>query len=289
MNLQKILFENSGNKTNEKMITFYHVSTDVNAFKSFFREGAKAIGTGMGGQTDGFYVWVTEKAADRHILFLDRNPKSEKELVNKEAIIIGVKVPIKTVSYPLYQLDKEASRGLFRLFVKYGDFINDKAHDLDIPFSLEEKPFGWDFSKFTGFSFEKRNSNLSKKNYYHICFNGLNEQNKEKMKALIRGEDILDEDGDSPEDSVKFQVLTDWLCQNNSDFKKEYDALMHENILKGVFAFKYTGSEPLPVAFAKHVKVGEDDSLSKTTVFDAEKKTDQICPFITMGLARKNR
>lgn len=289
MNLQEILFENSENKTNEKMITFYHVSTDVNAFKSFFREGAKAIGIGRGGQTDGFYVWATEKAADRHILFLDRNPLSDKELVNKEAIIIGVKVPIKTVSYPLYQLDKEASRGLFRLFVQYGDFINDKAHDLDIPFSVKEKPLGWNFSKFTGFSFEKKYSNYSKKNYYDIWFHGLDEQNKEKKKCMSRGEDHLDEDADEADDSVKFQILTDWLCQNNSDFKKEYDALMHKSILKGVFSFKYTGSEPLPIAFAKHVKVGEDNSLSKTTVFDAEKKTNQICPFVTMELARKNR
>ena len=277
-------------KKDDEMITFYHVSTEVESFKSFFREGAKSIGRGVGGQTDGFYVLASKEAAERHIRFLENNINAEKNLKNKEAMIIGVTIPKSSISYPLWQEDYEASAaGIFRLWTKYGDFLNNNASNLNIPFDLKEKPFGWEkLQKITSFSF-KKGLLAGQKDCYEIYFNGLSEQGKEVVKLLIT--DNLDNEGleNTAEDSVKYQILTDWLCQNNSDFKKEYDELTHKKISNGKGAFKYTGSEPLPITFAQYVKVNEDGSLKKKTIFDAKKGGKQVCPFLALALASKSK
>ena len=275
------------NKKTNKMLTFYHISTKADDFKSFFREGAKSVGQGIGGQTGGFYVWSNKKAAEEHIRFLNKNPFSEKELKNNEVMIIGVDVPQKDISYPLWQQDYEKSVGIFELWIKYGDFLNKKALNLDIPFSTEDKPLGWDFEKITGFSYEKRQSAINQQDYYNITFKGISESGKEKEKIISRTKENLTEGGDGAYDSVKFQILTDWLCQNNPDFKKDYDTLIQKAILKKEgYALKYTGTQPLIITFAEYVKIKEDGSLKKTTVFNSQKGSNQICPFFTIEQTR---
>ncbi len=270
-------------------LTFYHVSTEIDSFKSFFREGAKAIGSGIGGQKGGFFVWSNKKAAENHIRFLNEDPFADKLLKNNEAMIIGVKIPKKTFSYPLWQQDMEKSFGIFRLWIKYGDFLNNHAHNLDIPFVKDDKPLGWNFSKLTGFSFKKSYSTLTKQQWYNITFEGLDDKkNQKKVKSILRNEDNLDEGADGAYDSIKFQILTDWLCQNNPDFKNDYDNLMLKKISKGC-ALKYTGSNPLPITFAEHIKVNEDGSFKKETLFDEKKGNCQVCPFLRIDRLHKRK
>ena len=170
-------------KKEAETVVFYHVSTEVDDFKSFFREGATAIGKGVGGQTDGFYVWTNEKAADQHIRFLYEDPFADKVLKNDEAVIVAVSVPKASLSYPVWQQDMEKGVDIFKLWIKHGNFINENADNLDIPFDTQDKPLGWDFSKFTGFSCEKKVSNYDQKRYYKITFEGLDEKGKEKKKT----------------------------------------------------------------------------------------------------------
>lgn len=281
---------NTGKTEGAKAVTLYHVSTEVDTFKSFFREGAKAIGKGIGGQSDGFYVWTNEKAADNHIRFLHEDPFADKVLKNNEAIIIGISVPQKSISYPLWQQDMEACQGIFKLWTKYGDFINKNGQNLIIPFDIEDKPLGWNFLTFTGFSYEKKYSHLDQKEWYNISFKGIDERGREKIKIMTRSLDTLNENAEGTDDSVKFQILTDWLCQNNLDFKKDYDHLMQKmcSSEKGG-ALKYTGIESLAITKAEHVKINEDGSLKKTTIFDASKGKDQVCPFLKLGLTRTRK
>ena len=266
---------NRGKNEGAETVTFYHVSTEVSDFKSFFREGAKAVGKGIGGQTDGFFVWTNEQKAIRHFShFLN-------DFTN-EAMIIGITVPKADISYPIWQQDMEVAYGIYDLWKKYGDFINQKGHNLNITFDKKHQTFGWNFKKITDFSYEKEYSNFAKKYYEDICFKGIDETGKSIKKA------IWEEPGGA-EDSVNFQILTDWLCQNNSDFRKDYDALMQKIITHSQhgFALKYTGTASLPITSAQHVKINEDGSIQKTIVFEAQKGSNQVCPFLTIGLARK--
>ncbi len=267
---------NEGSET----ITFYHVSTEVEAFKSFFREGAKSIGKGLGGQKDGFYVWTNKKASIRHCRFLND--------FTKEFLVIGVTIPKKNIIYPLWQQDMELSQGIFRLWVKYSDFINKNGQNLNIPFDTPNKPFGWKFSSFSGFSCKKNYSTSLKTDFYNITFSGIDENGKGKQKTISRSEKMLHEDANGAEDSIKFQILTDWLCQNNPDLKKDYDTLMQKIMLdeKGT-GLKYTGSEPLPITSAEYVKINEDRSFHKEVIFDAKKGKNQVCPFLKMSLVRE--
>ena len=289
MTLNHILHK--GTRSGTKMITFYHVSRNVEAFKSFFREGAKAIGKGVGGQTDGFFLWTNERAAKRHILYLnDEEIDENQRLSNGEAIVIGVSIPKASISYPVWQQDMESSHKIFQLWSKYGNFINKKAHDLDIPFNQEKQPYGWDFSKITGFSYKKHCHNLFQKEYYDVFFEGIKKNGKKDKKTLRKFQDDLDKDDNQAEDSVKFQILTDWLYKNNYDFRKDYNALMQDIIFHPYgFPLKYTGKKPLPIASAKYVKVNKDGSLKTVSLFEAPKGPNQVCPFLTLGIAKKQK
>ena len=168
---------NTGEKEGNETITFYHVSTDVDDFKSFFREGAKSIGKGLGGQTKGFYVWPNKKAAEHHISFLKDGAWANKNLNNNEAMIIGITVPKASVSYPLWEQDAELPVGLFELCASYGEFLNKKAQNLDIELPPENIPFGWPFHKVTSISYEKKLDNWN-----CIFFEGFDDKGKKRKK-----------------------------------------------------------------------------------------------------------
>ena len=277
MNLKNTL--DTANKEGNETVTFYHVSTDIEAFKSFFREGAKSTGKGLGGQTDGFYVWSNEEAAERHVSFLQDGAWANKHLNDKEAMIIGITVPKASVSYPLWQQDAEQPVGLFKLCASYGEFLNQKAQNLDIELPPENVPFGWPFSKITAISFEKKSDDWN-----CIFFEGFNDKGR-KCRKMCPDRPPFEAD-----DSIKFQILTDWLCQSNPDFKKDYDLLMQKTIMqKEGSGLKYTGSAPLPITFVQHIKINEDGSLEKTTIFDTKKGKNQVCPFLKMGLVHRKK
>ena len=102
MTLQKRLQQN-------QTIRFYHVSTNLDDFKSFFREGAKPIGQGVGGQGNGFYAWANETLAENHIRFLNF-----QQLTN-EAVIVGVDVEKESIAYPIWKADMEYAPGFCSL------------------------------------------------------------------------------------------------------------------------------------------------------------------------------
>ena len=264
-------------QTNEN-VTFYHVSTAVEAFKSFFREGAKPVGKGFGGQSDGFYVWTSEAAAEDHIRFLKDGAWAYKELEGDEALIIGVTIPKSTISYPDWQQDMEHNRGLIQLAFNYSDVLNEKAHHLNIPLPKEKRPFGWFFKTITG---------ISVRNCFRqdaLLFEGVDDTGKVSHKIFMNTPPW------DSDDSVKFQILTDWLCQNSPRFKEDYNRLMHHLIsqTKEFTALKYTGLKPLTITSAKYVKVNEDGSFIKSDFFNAPRK-EQVCPFLTLAALRRGR
>ena len=82
------------------MKQFFHASRDIKFLRSFLREGAKAIGKGVGGQKTGFYVYENKKNTLSHIQFLDRQ---KKILSSKGGLIVGVKVEEKSeITVPKY-------------------------------------------------------------------------------------------------------------------------------------------------------------------------------------------
>lgn len=263
---------NTGKAEGAETVTFYHISTEVDAFKSFFREGAKAIGKGLGGQQDGFYVWINEKDTEKHVIFLN-GKTANKTIKNGEAIEITVCVPKASISYPLWQQDYEKNRGLFDLCVLYADCLKNKAHNLNIPIPEQEHPLGWEFDKITGLSYNEEGK--------YFLFEGIDKKEKKWRKRLS------DSSFWDAEDSIKWQILTDWFCQNDPDFKKDYDLLMQKisSDRKGG-ALKYTGVEPLAITKAEHIKINADGSIKKIPIFDASKGKNQVCPFLQLNLAR---
>ena len=266
----------TGKAEGTETVTFYHVSTEVAAFKSFFREGAKAIGKGVGGQVDGFYVWTNEKAAEDHIRFLHEDPFADKVLKNNEAIIIGVSVPKESLSYPVWQQDYEKNSGLFDLCVLHAECLKNKAHNLNIPIPEQDRPLGWNFDKITDLSYNEEGK--------YFLFEGVDKKEK-KWRKRFSDSSFWD-----AEDSIKWQILTDWFCQNNPDFKKDYNNLMQKICSDGkISALKYTGTEPLAITKAEYVKVNADGSIKKTPVLNTSKGKNQVCPFLTLIQTRKEK
>lgn len=58
---------------NEDILTFYHARNHLNNADSFIKEGAKPIGKGVGGQTDGFYCWSRKGNFFCRLFALEKN------------------------------------------------------------------------------------------------------------------------------------------------------------------------------------------------------------------------
>lgn len=267
MVLQKSLQQNSQDKT----LRFYHVGTNPDDFKSFFKEGAKPVGQGVGGQGNGLYVWTNEDLADNHIRFLNFQQMLE------EALIVGVDVEKEKITYPEWQADMEYAPGFCKLLGKHKDYINQNMQNLNINLPPNE-------------SFLNTIQSVK-------C-----EQEKDEITLTFKGgnrfiptmeQTIKRMSHDNPcrgaTDSVFFQTLADYLCQNSPDFKKDYDHFMQQTIQNNGLGLKYTGKENQPVSIIKHATVSNQEILSKSVIFDAQKKEKQVCPFIAMALKRKTK
>ena len=216
-------------------VTLYHAARDINDFKSFFREGAKPIGGIDSGQTEGFYVYTTKEKAIKHADFYFFDLYTVHQTGRVDAMIIGVEVPKKSICYPLWQQDMEISPENHDLWVKYSDFINQKGKNLHIPITPKDQHRLSNLTVVTGFS--------------HKTVDESEEEQDVSITSLLDYEikDVffcegIDNNGKkrkipfSPlrkESAFQFQVLTDWLCQQNSEFRKEYDELMQTRLTKG--------------------------------------------------------
>ncbi len=236
------------------MKEFFHASRNIRYLKSFFREGAQAIGMGMGGQDYGFYVFENKKSAKNHMDFLKkyRNP-----LHPQGGILVGVKVDEKELNYPLWQFDYEAVPDLLPLL--------DQNKDLVIH-ALMNTPF----EKIKVFDAKKTDR------YGRFLIDA--EKNGERFQKAI-----------SPADPgftgfiSLWQKTFDTLCQN-PQFKKEYDALLKDSPLA---AKKYTGEDSLPVSYLSYMQPQKDGHLKEIVLYtDSKPKEKQSCPFLKVILAQ---
>lgn len=241
-------------------IKLYHIATNLSDFKSFFREGAKT----PSGQSDkGFYVWTDEKSADTHFQLLDGHFLN-KTLKNHEAIMIGLCLDKKDITYPSWQLDVEFAPGLYELLGKYIPSIEHQKWDINLP------PNNSFLKKITGFSCQKKDESIQ------FVFKGKTSINTDMNFCITHHNN---QPCQNSTDTIFFQALTNTLYQHNNDFREAYNQLMQHMSGQGG-ALKYTGTEPLPISFAKHMSFDNKGNVKKTVVFDKEKETQQICPFL---------
>ena len=264
MTLQKRLQQN-------QTIRFYHVSTNPDDFKSFFQKGAKPIGQGVGGQGNGFYVWTNETLAENHICFLNF-----QQLTN-EAVIVGVDVEKESIAYPRWKTDMEYAPGFCSLLAKHHEFINKNMQNLNIDLPPNET-----FLKsIQSVKCKKENGEIN------FTFTGKSPFSPTMQQYLKRKE--TDNPCYGSADSVFFQTLTDYLCQNNPEFLIDYNHFMQQKIQQEGIALKYTGQQNIPISILKYATIDESGKISKTTIYDKEKQSQQICPFVKMAMSRKTK
>ena len=259
MTLTKTL--DTGTNEGAETVTFYHISREVNAFKSLFREGAKAIGKGLGGQQDGFYVWNKKEPAISHFSdFLQKKPTGD-------GLLIGIEVNKDSLTYPNWQFDLEFSKELSPLLFKYKDKIA-QIENLEYKTAKGEKEI------IPSISISKRAT----------------EENCLLKFSYSTGSTCLAIGDDNGVQAVDiFQALIDKMCKN-PEFKQDYDKLLQESISSSQrLALKYTGIEPLIISKADHLEVNADHSVKTTPIFDASKGKKQICPFLKLELARTRK
>ena len=250
--------------TDEKM-TFYHVATNPNDFKSFFCEGAKSI---TPQSNKGFYVWTDEELAENHIRFLEGG-FLDKGLSNHEALILGIDIPKGSLKLPDWQMDVECAPGLFELLNQYTDVINQKLKKLNIDLP-DSNSF---LKKISEISCQKESSKIT----FH--FKGKSAFNTDLPYSLTcyENQNPCRQASDAP----YLQVLVDSLIQTEPNFKKDYHQLM-QIMAQNQAAFKYTGKEPLAISSATHVFVDENGQLKKNVLWDKTKGNQQICPFLKL-------
>jgi len=247
---------------------FYHVSTETQNLRSFFREGAKSTVPRINEKNKGFYVWTNEDDADVHVRLLN-DGFLNKSLDNHEALILGIPVQSKDLIYPSWQIDVECAPGLLELLKKNESLINSKLNELDI-----ELPDNDSFlKKVSGITCKTEENKTS------FVFNGKTSINTDISHTLTCYDNSNPCNGYS--DAIYLQTLVDALCTHSVDFQKEYQQLMQQ-ISQYHGALKYTGSSNLPVSTIKHAQVDENGMIKKTIIFDAAKNTQQICPFFKL-------
>ena len=249
-----------------KFITFYHIATDTNDFKSFFREGTKT--TLSNANIKGFYVWSNKTLAKNHIHLLNSGFLN-KSLSQHEALILGISVPKESLKYPIWQIDVEYAMGLFELFDQYDNFINQNLKNLNITLHNNELFL----KKICEISCQKEEDKTI------FQFKGKTSFNSDFPLVLTHYKNY------SPihpaSEAVLWQTLVDVLCNTNPQFKEDYSQLMQTTYQKGN-AFKYTGKKPLTITSAIHVSVDEKDHLKQTVLWDKEKGSQQVCPFLKL-------
>ncbi|NCB49216.1 MAG: hypothetical protein EOM53_00845 [Alphaproteobacteria bacterium] len=244
-----------------KEFEFFHATLDTNALKSFYREGAKAIGKGWFGQKDGFYTWPSLKRAKEHAIFLD----DKYEVSFSRALIIGVKVKAFDLHYPLWQIDLETTNPL-DLF----DLHKEKLEKLNLPY--KSKRYGECF-----ITIESETTNPYRK---------IKLLKKDGSLKSIFTSDIQS----YPEALEAVQAINEALCKY-PDYRKDYDKKLYNSIVHKEEAVKYTGKTPLLVSRILFTRIKEDNTGLSTLLYPLYEREispqKQTCPFVNLKLFEK--
>ena len=108
---------------------------------------------------------------------------------------------------------------MLRLCFEYGDFINEKAKDLHIPFNENSQPDAWDFQEITSISCSELPGHCYSLFSKDLFFHGIDVYGS--PKTLPCSEPWKGS-------SQRLQIVSDWLYQNNPDFRTRINALMQE-------------------------------------------------------------
>ena len=230
------------------MKEFFHASRDISFLKSFFRDGVKAIGKGVGGQKTGFYVYNNKENALEHIKFLNQ----KKMLGSDGGLIVGIKIEEKDLKYPEWQFDYERNPDILSLLEDYSPLVIENIKKI-------------------------RGINGVRKTNRYGRFEIAMERDHQIIKRLA-----------SPIDprtdfTAIWQKTFDQLCKNPL-FKKEYDILLSRSQFS---CKKYTGKKNLPISFLSYIHPTKDGQYKETILYTDEKPPEkQVCPFLKVYLAQ---
>ena len=218
-------------------ITFYHASANLQDSESFIKEGAKPIGKGKGGQTDGFFAWTQAVGIFYRLLLFNID----------KGLVVRVQEKKGNITYPVWQLDTESDMGcLFKDIMDYTPFFEKHAHDLNIPVP-DGADAGTEMVKITSMHLLKKEFA-----YYHqnnVILKGITRENEKVYYNLPLyhsqvGKNFM---GGAEETGFR-QIFVDYLCQNCPGYQEKYNQHMHKCIVGDMaHAIKYTAEKPLPV------------------------------------------
>ena len=260
MNKHGLLSTLSENSSADQ-ITLWHVSQDADALKSFLNNGAQAIGTGRGGQTNGFYVWSKKEGAVSHFSdFLS-------EGTTGDSLLISVSTHIKKMTYPDWQFDIEGAQLLNPLLFKYKEQIKNLKNleylDGDGKQCIIRSISTTNYTTQNNCSFSFR------------CY-------PSRFTTQVIGDAGLNVD--------LFQAVIDKMCED-PNFLKDYNELLQQSAASSEhLALKYCGRSPLPINEAIYIQKDEKGKVIETPLYasSADEKR-QPCPFVKMGLVRKKQ
>lgn len=238
-------------------ITVWHASAHPNELKNFLDNGARPIGKGLGGQSDGFYVWNKKEEAVSHF--------SDFLSVDKGAgLLIGVTVDKQALTYPNWQFDVEEASALNPLFFKYKELIV-SIKNLDYFDKDQKKTIK--FIKPTPYATEQR---------FILHF-----RTSHGCRSVTIGDCAT-------LGLAELQALIDKLCENTK-FRQDYNHLLQTHITGSKrLALKYCGQKPLPVDKVVHIQKDAQGKIIETPLYSSSgglKK--QNTPFLKMGLINK--
>ncbi|MBR5130880.1 MAG: hypothetical protein IKV03_06645 [Alphaproteobacteria bacterium] len=255
------------NKTqNDNVISFYHISQNLSDLESFIKNGAQAIGKGVGGQTDGFYCWTKKEGFFSRLFALKKN----------EGLLITVKENKQNFTYPLWQLDTEGNMGgLFKNIQTYVPFLEKNANNLNIK---TQNDLLSDMQTITSMQYSRD----TLPHYYqdNIIFKGISKDGEKTQKTIP----VYNSDPDKQYwcggiYSAGFrQILVDYLCQNHPQFKEEYNRHML-NCLQDTnknIAIKYTGTSPLKIDSARKVGLSETYQYIEEVLYTSPSKNTPL-------------
>lgn len=251
-------YESPSVPENTDTVSFYHFSARSEAKESFIKEGAKPIGKGVGGQTDGFYCWTKEAGIFSRLFHLKES----------EGLIVCVHENKKNITYPMWQLDTEGSmNGLFHNFEKYDSFLKENAHHLNINVSEDVKT---NLKTITDIQFKRERYAYSHCDY--AVFKGLDQAGSKTYQMIPLYHSNLDKEGwDGGINTAGLrQILVDYLCQNNPDFLKQYN----QHLLKTLehqssHAVKHTADKALPVHSIQKITLSDNLDITRKTIYQA--------------------
>lgn len=267
--------------TQTDYMDLFHISNHPKHLRDFMRTGAQACGQGVGGQSNGFYVWTTRAAAERHFVFKDKiTERRQKSAFGPEGgLLVHVRVPRSDIRYPAWQFDIEGAYCLEDLWFRHRFFLNEHAKNLALPVCTTV-PAWRDCKMITGFSYCFLQNEPGGPCIVADTI-GWDEKPGKKYLPLGRFDATV-------QDTVKGQLLTDYLCRTSPDFLRDYHKLL-DNILnvRSGTSLKYTGRIPLPVAGIEHISGNAAGACRTTPVYMAHQR--QVCPFLLSGLAQHDR